>query len=128
MHPSAWKGCSANFALRGSPKFCVTRAARVRSNATQRATGALRRAPDASVGTPAGGRRSGMHARVTTIQGSPDKMDDATSHIQEQTLAQLRKMEGFKGFVALGDRQRGKVTGVAFWESEEALRATEDRK
>src|SRR3712207_6876686 len=26
---------------------------------------------------------------------------------------------------ALGDRQSGKVLGVAFWESEEALRATE---
>jgi len=66
-----------------------------------------------------------MHARVTTIQGSPDKMDDATSHLQEQTLPQLQKMEGFKGFVSLGDRQSGKVIGVAFWESEEALRATE---
>ncbi len=66
-----------------------------------------------------------MHARVTTIQGSPDKMDDATSHLQEQTLPQLQKMEGFKGFVSLGDRQTGKVLGVVFWESEEALRATE---
>ncbi len=67
-----------------------------------------------------------MHARVTTIQGSPDKMDDATSHLQEQTLPQLQKMEGFKGFVSLGDRQSGKVLGVAFWESEEALQATEE--
>ncbi len=66
-----------------------------------------------------------MHARVTTIQGSPGKMDDAKGHVQEQTLPQLQKMEGFKGFVALGDRQSGKVLGVAFWESEEALRATE---
>jgi len=67
-----------------------------------------------------------MHARVTTIQGSPSKMDDAERHIQEQTLPQLRKMEGFKGFVSLGDRQSGKVIGVAFWESEEALRATDE--
>jgi heme-degrading monooxygenase HmoA len=67
-----------------------------------------------------------MHARVTTIQGSPGKMDDAERHIQEQTLPQLQKMEGFEGFVALGDRQSGKVLGVAFWESEEALRATEE--
>ena len=66
-----------------------------------------------------------MYARVTTIQGSPDKMDDATTHIQEQTLPQLQKMEGFKGFVALADRQSGKMLGVSFWESEEALRATE---
>ena len=34
-------------------------------------------------------------------------------------------MEGFEGFVALGERQSGKVVGVAFWESEEALRATD---
>jgi heme-degrading monooxygenase HmoA len=66
-----------------------------------------------------------MYARVTTIQGSPDKMDDATRHFQEQALPQLQKMEGFKGFVSLGDRQSGKGIGVAFWESEEALRATE---
>ncbi len=67
-----------------------------------------------------------MYARVNTIEGSPDRMDDATRHIQEQTMPQLRQMEGFEGFVALGDRQSGKVLGVAFWESEEALRATEE--
>jgi heme-degrading monooxygenase HmoA len=67
-----------------------------------------------------------MHARVNTIEGSPDRMDDATRHIQEQTMPQLRQMEGFEGFVALGDRQSGRVLGVAFWESEEALRATEE--
>ena len=67
-----------------------------------------------------------MYARVNTIEGSPDRMDDATRHIQEQTMPQLRQMEGFEGFVALGDRQSGKLLGVAFWESEEALRATEE--
>ena len=67
-----------------------------------------------------------MYARVNTIEGSPDKMDDATRHLQEQTLPQLRQMDGFEGFVALGDRQSGKMLGVAFWESEEALRATEE--
>ena len=66
-----------------------------------------------------------MYARVTTIQGAPGKIDDATGHVQEQTLPQLQKMEGFEGFVSLGDRQSGKLLGVAFWGSEEALRATE---
>jgi len=66
-----------------------------------------------------------MHARLTTIEGSPDRMDEATRHVQEQALTQLRQMDGFKGFVALGDRQSGKLVGVAFWEDEEALRATE---
>ena len=66
-----------------------------------------------------------MYARVSTIEGSPDKVDDVLRQTQEQTLPQLQKMEGFKGFVALGDRQSGKMLGVSFWESEEALRATE---
>jgi heme-degrading monooxygenase HmoA len=66
-----------------------------------------------------------MYARLTTIEGLPERMDDATRHVQEQTLPQLRQMDGFKGFVTLADRQSGKVLGVAFWESEEALRATE---
>jgi heme-degrading monooxygenase HmoA len=66
-----------------------------------------------------------MHARVTTIEGSPDRMDDVARHIQEQTLPQLRRMDGFGGFVALGDRRSGRLMGVTFWESEEALRATE---
>ncbi len=66
-----------------------------------------------------------MYARLTTIEGAPDKMDEATRHVQEQTLPQLQQMDGFKGFVALGDRNTGKLLGVAFWEDEEALRATE---
>src|SRR4028119_2249590 len=67
-----------------------------------------------------------MHARVSTIQGAPGKVDDVLRQTQEQTLPQLQKMEGFKGFVALGDRQSGKMLGVSFWESEEALRATDE--
>ena len=66
-----------------------------------------------------------MYARLTTIEGLPDKMDDATRHVRKQTLSQLQQMDGFKGFVALGDRQSGKLLGLAFWEDEEALRATE---
>ncbi len=67
-----------------------------------------------------------MHVRVTTLEVPPDRMDDATSHVQEQVLPQLRQMEGFKGFIVLGSRQSGRLQGVAFWESEQALRATDE--
>ena len=67
-----------------------------------------------------------MYARVTTIEGAPDKMDDASRHVQEQTLPQLQQMDGFKGFIVLGDRQRGKLLGVALWESEEVMQSTEE--
>ncbi len=67
-----------------------------------------------------------MHTRVTTLEVAPDRMDDARRHLQERVLPRLSQMEGFKGFVALGSRQSGKLQGVAFWESEEALRATDE--
>ena len=67
-----------------------------------------------------------MYARVTTLEGPPDKIDDATRHVREQTLPQLQQMDGFEGFVTLVDRQSGKQLAVALWESEEALRATEE--
>ena len=67
-----------------------------------------------------------MHVRVSTIQGAPGKVDDVARQAQEQTLPQLQKLEGFKGFVVLGDRQSGKMLGVSFWESEEALRASDE--
>ena len=35
-------------------------------------------------------------------------------------------MDGFKGFIVLGDRQRGKLLGVALWESEEVMHSTEE--
>jgi hypothetical protein len=53
-------------------------------------------------------------------------MDDATRLVQEQVIPQLQQIDGFKGFIALGDRQGGKLLGLALWESEEALRATEE--
>ncbi len=67
-----------------------------------------------------------MYARVTTLEASPDRMDDATRHVRDQVLPQLQQQDGFKGLIALGDRQSGKLLGVAFWESEEALRASEE--
>jgi heme-degrading monooxygenase HmoA len=67
-----------------------------------------------------------MHARLTTLEAPPDRMDDATRFVQEQVLPQLQQMDGFKGFIALRDRGSGRLRGVALWESEEALRATEE--
>lgn len=67
-----------------------------------------------------------MYARVTTLEASPDRMDDATRHVRDQILPQLQQQDGFKELIALGDRQSGKVLGIALWESEEALRATEE--
>jgi hypothetical protein len=67
-----------------------------------------------------------MYARVTTVEASPARLDAATHFFREQVLPQLQQMDGFKGFVALGDLQRGKLLGVALWESEEVMHSTEE--
>ena len=66
-----------------------------------------------------------MFARVATIQGSPGRMDEAARSYQEQAVPFLRQRSGFKGAYWLANRQTGKVLGVALWESEEAMRASE---
>jgi hypothetical protein len=67
-----------------------------------------------------------MYARVTTVEASPAKLDAATHFFREQLLPELQQMDGFKGFIVLGDPQRGKLLGVALWESEEVMQPTEE--
>ena len=66
-----------------------------------------------------------MFARVTTMQGSPDRIDEAARRLQEQAVPFTRQLSGVKGVHWLADRQTGKVLVVALWESEEARRASE---
>ena len=67
-----------------------------------------------------------MYARVSTVEASPAKFDEATHFFRERVLAQLQQMDGFKGFIVLGDPQRGKLLSVALWESEEVMHTTEE--
>ena len=68
-----------------------------------------------------------MHGRLTTVEGvPPDKMDDAARHLHEQVLPQLQQLDGFEGFIAVRDRENGRLRGLALWESEDALRATDE--
>ena len=67
-----------------------------------------------------------MHARMSTLEGPADRMDEGLRQAREHALPQLQQQDGFKGFVALGDRQSGKLIAISFWESEEAMRAAEE--
>ena len=67
-----------------------------------------------------------MHARMSIFKGSPEQMDESLRQAREVVLPRGRQMDGFKGMIALGDRQSGKTIGITFWESEEAMRASEE--
>jgi len=66
-----------------------------------------------------------VYARVNILEGPPDKMDEALHYFHENVLPGLKRIDGFKETIALGDRQRGKTLGITLWESEEDIRATE---
>jgi heme-degrading monooxygenase HmoA len=67
-----------------------------------------------------------MHARMGRITFSPDKADDVTSHVQENVVPRYDDADGFKGFTLLLDRSAGQGVGISFWESEDAMRASDD--
>ena len=66
-----------------------------------------------------------MHARTGRVSFSPDKADQLVSHVRETIVPKYEGSEGFKGFTLLLDRSSGEGIGISFWESEEALKATE---
>ena len=67
-----------------------------------------------------------MHARVSTLQVDASKIDDVTRQLEEQDVPNLESTDGFKGLTVLADRSSGKTVAVSFWESEEALSASEE--
>jgi heme-degrading monooxygenase HmoA len=67
-----------------------------------------------------------MHARVSTIQLDPARIDEAVSDFEEQDLPDFKRMAGFRGFTLLIDRTSGKVIGTSYWSSREQMEASED--
>jgi heme-degrading monooxygenase HmoA len=67
-----------------------------------------------------------VYARVSIFEGSADQLDEMLRQAREQVLPWAKQMDGFKGLIALGDRQSGKTLGITLWESEEAMHASEE--
>jgi heme-degrading monooxygenase HmoA len=66
-----------------------------------------------------------VYARVSTLEGSPEQIDEGLRFLREELLPTGKEDPGFKGLIALGDRQSGKALSITLWESEETMRATE---
>jgi heme-degrading monooxygenase HmoA len=67
-----------------------------------------------------------MHARMTTMEGSPEQLTEGLREIREDVLTQLQQQDGFKGFVVFDNRQSGELIGFSLWESEQAMQASEE--
>jgi heme-degrading monooxygenase HmoA len=67
-----------------------------------------------------------VFARVSTYTGTSDQVDEAIRQVRENVLSTTERLEGYKGAYFLVDRQNGKSLTVTFWESEEAMRTSEE--
>ncbi len=67
-----------------------------------------------------------MFARVSTSEGRPEQADELVHTALENVLPQPKRYDRFNGALALADRGSGKVLTILLWESEEAMRASEE--
>lgn len=67
-----------------------------------------------------------MHARVTSLSGSPADVEDGVANFRENVVPFTREPGG-KGALLLVDRQTGAAIAITLWEDEAALRASEER-
>jgi heme-degrading monooxygenase HmoA len=67
-----------------------------------------------------------MHARVTTIEMDPGRLDEAVATVEEQDLPTWRGLDGFRGFTLLLDRKSGKVIGTSYWATQDQMQNSED--
>ena len=66
-----------------------------------------------------------MYARVTRIQGDARRMDEGERWFQEDLLPRLERLPGYRDAILLIDRAHGVSLAIVFWESEEAMGASE---
>jgi hypothetical protein len=67
-----------------------------------------------------------MHARVTSLSGSPDEVDAGIADFKEK-IVPFTHEQGGKGGMLLVDRQTGRALAITLWEDEQALSASEER-
>ncbi|HEY5695203.1 MAG TPA: hypothetical protein VIR14_11950 [Gaiellaceae bacterium] len=65
-----------------------------------------------------------MHARVTTLSGSPGDVDSGIANFQADVVP-FAKEQG-EGAILLVDRQSGKAIAITLWSDEQALRESEE--
>lgn len=65
-----------------------------------------------------------MHARVTTISGSPADADAGIDNFRANVVPFAR--EQGKGAILLVDRNSGEALAITLWDDEQSLRATEE--
>ena len=70
-------------------------------------------------------RRDAIVARVTTVQGEPDRIEELVRQLEAQIAPVLERLPGYLGLYLLVSADSGTVRSVALWATAEALHASE---
>ena len=68
-----------------------------------------------------------MYARSTTFQGRPENIDAGIAFVKNEAGPMLDKTEGCRGLSMLVDRETGHCIATSSWESEAAMRASDEQ-
>ena len=66
-----------------------------------------------------------MYARLTTIQGTPEKIEDAIRVVQNDVIPGSKVLEGFKNGYWCADRTSGAMFALTLFDTEVNLKSSE---
>ncbi len=66
-------------------------------------------------------------ARSTTIMAQPDRIDDGIALVNNELMSMMTDIDGCMGLSMLVDRSTGRCIATSSWDSEEAMRASNDQ-
>jgi heme-degrading monooxygenase HmoA len=67
-----------------------------------------------------------MHARLSTYQAARDSAGGLERILEREFLHEFEHIDGYSGMVGLLDRASGKCVVISFWESDAAMRASDE--
>lgn len=68
-----------------------------------------------------------MYARSTTFHGMPGNIDAGIAFVKNEAAPMLDRIEGCRGLSLLVDRETGQCIATSSWESEEAMRSSDQQ-
>jgi quinol monooxygenase YgiN len=65
-----------------------------------------------------------MHARIGTFEMAPERLPAVVAFFRDQVVPAFSEHEGFVGYQAYVDRERGRIVGISLWTARAALEAS----